>query len=70
MADLPGAAGKRLIQQHGGGLRISGSAMGLAVQAAEEYIGRLAREAGAVAERERRKTIMDADIQRARESVG
>ena len=70
MADLPGAAVKRLIQQHGGGLRISGSAMSRAVRAAEEYIGRLAREAGAAAEKERRKTIMDSAIQRARESVG
>ena len=44
--------------------------MQLAVAAAESYLGRLAREAGANATREKRKTIMDADIQRAREIVG
>jgi histone H3/H4 len=70
MAELPGAAVKRLITKNGGGLRISASAMQLAVQAAEDYIAKLAREAGASAEKDRRKTIMDADIQRARETVG
>ncbi len=70
MAELPGAAVKRVISQSGGELRISGSAVQLAVAAAESYLGRLAREAGANATREKRKTIMDADIQRAREIVG
>ena len=40
-----------------------------AVAAAEEYIGRLAREAHASAIADKRKTIMDADIQQAREKL-
>jgi histone H3/H4 len=42
----------------------------LAVAAAESYLARLAREASANALREKRKTIMDNDIQKAREIVG
>jgi histone H3/H4 len=67
MADLPGAAVKRLLTKHGGDLRTSASAIQLAVTAAEDYIARLGQEAGALAQKERRKTIMDADIQRAKE---
>ncbi len=67
MADLPGAAVKRLLTKHGGDLRTSASAIQLAVAAAEDYIARLGQEAGALAQKGRRKTIMDADIQRAKE---
>jgi histone H3/H4 len=70
MADLPGAAVKRLLTKHGDGLRTSGSAVELAVAAAEDYVGRLAQEASASAQRDKRKTIMDSDIQRARETLG
>ncbi len=70
MAELPGAAVKRVISKGSGDLRISGSATQMAVVAAEGYLDRLGREAGANAVRERRKTIMDADIQKAREVVG
>jgi histone H3/H4 len=70
MAELPGAAVKRLVTKHGGDLRISASAVQLAVQAAEEYIARLAREASSAAGADRRKTIMDQDIRRARERTG
>ena len=70
MAELPGAAVKRLLSKHGGDLRTSSSAVQLAVAAAEDYIGRLALEAGRLAQKERRKTIMDADIQRAKEQLG
>jgi histone H3/H4 len=70
MAELPGAAVKRLITKNGGELRTSASAVQLAVDAAEDYIRRLAQEASASAQRERRKTIMDSDIQRAREVLG
>jgi histone H3/H4 len=66
MADLPNAVVKRLLTKHGGGLRVSGSALTLAVAAAEDYIGRLAREAQASAEANRRKTVMDSDIETAR----
>ncbi|MBW2414689.1 MAG: alpha/beta fold hydrolase [Deltaproteobacteria bacterium] len=70
MAELPGAAVKRLLTSHGGGLRSSGSAVELAVAAAEGYIARLAQEASASAQRDKRKTIMDTDIQRAKEALG
>ncbi len=70
MADLPAAGVKRLLAKHGGDLRSSTSAVNMAVAAAEEYIARLAQEAGALAEKERRKTIMDADIQKAKEMFG
>ena len=40
MADLPNAVVKRLLTKHGGGLRVSGSAVDKAVQAAEDYIAR------------------------------
>jgi histone H3/H4 len=70
MAEIPAAAVKRLVNKHGNGLRTSSSAIALAVEAAEGYVARLAQEAGASAEREKRKTIMDADIQKAKESLG
>jgi histone H3/H4 len=70
MAELPAAAVKRVLTKHGGELRTSGSAVELAVQAAEDYIARLAQEASAVAQKDRRKTIMDGDIKKAREVVG
>jgi histone H3/H4 len=70
MSELPAAGVKRLLTKHGGDLRTSGSAVDLAVQAAEEYIARLAQEASASAQKEKRKTIMDADIKKAREVIG
>jgi histone H3/H4 len=70
MAELPGAAVKRLISKHGGDLRISASAVALAVAAAEDYLARLAREASGAANSDRRKTIMDGDIQKAKEALG
>lgn len=70
MAELPGAAVKRLLTKHGGEMRTSASAVQLAAAAAEDYLARLAQEAGANAHRERRKTIMDADIAKAREILG
>jgi histone H3/H4 len=70
MAELPAAAVKRLLVKHGGGLRTSGPAVELAVAAAEEYIAGLAQESGNSASREKRKTIMDDDIKKARQVVG
>ena len=70
MAELPAAGVKRLLAKHGGELRSSTSAVNLAGAAAEEYIARLAQEAGALAEKDRRKTIMDGDIQKAKELLG
>jgi histone H3/H4 len=66
MGDLPNAVVKRLLAKHGGGLRVSGSALERAVAAAEDYIGRLASEAAASAESAKRKTLMDSDIDAAR----
>jgi histone H3/H4 len=69
MGDLPNAVIKRLISKHGEGLRVSGSAIERAVAAAEDYLGRLAREAHASAVADKRKTIMDSDIDKAREKI-
>jgi histone H3/H4 len=69
MADLPNAVVKRLIAKHGEGMRVSGSALERAVAAAEDYIARLAREAHASAVADKRKTIMDSDIDKAREKI-
>jgi histone H3/H4 len=57
---------KRLLTKHGGELRVSGSAIDKAVEAAEDYLARLAREAQAAAVADKRKTIMDHDISKAR----
>jgi histone H3/H4 len=70
MGDLPNAVVKRLVTRHGGGLRVSGSAIEKAVAATEDYLGRLSREAHASAAADKRKTIMDTDIDRAREKLG
>ena len=70
MADIPNAVVKRLLAKHGDGLRVSGSALDKAVAAAEDYLGRLAREAHASAVADKRKTIMDADIDSARAKLG
>ena len=66
MGELPNAVVKRLLSKHGGGLRVSGAAIDRAVDAAEEYIARLAKEAEALALADKRKTVMDNDIEKAR----
>lgn len=70
MADLPNAVVKRLLAKHGEGLRVSASALDRAVAAAEDYVARLAREAHASATADKRKTIMDGDIDKARAKLG
>ena len=70
MADLPNAVVKRLLTKHGGGLRVSGSALTMAVEATEAYVARLALEAQASAEANKRKTVMDTDIEAARAKLG
>ena len=70
MAELPNAVIKRLITKHGDGMRVSGTAIEKAVAATEDYIGRLAREANASAVADKRKTIMDSDIDKARAKLG
>ena len=66
MGELPNAVVKRLLSKHGGGLRVSGAAIERAVDAAEDYIARLAKEAEASAVADKRKTVMDNDIEMAR----
>ncbi len=66
MGALPNAVVKRLLTQHGGGLRVSGTALDRAVAAAEDYISRLAAEASSSATAAKRKTVMDSDIDSAR----
>ncbi len=70
MGDLPNAVVNRLLTKHGGGLRVSGSALTLAVDAAEGYIKRLAEAAEASAAEGKRKTVMDSDIEAARAKIG
>ncbi len=70
MADLPNAVVKRLITKHGEGLRVSGTAIDRAVEATEDFLARLAREAHASAIADKRKTIMDSDIDKARAKLG
>ena len=70
MAELPNAVVKRLLSKHGGGLRVSGSALTLVVEAAEGYIARLAQEAQASAEANKRKTVLDSDVEEARARIG
>ena len=70
MADLPNAVIKRLLTKHGGGMRVSGSALGIEVAAVEGYVARLAQEAAASAEQNKRKTMMDGDIEAARTRLG
>jgi histone H3/H4 len=70
MGELPNAVVKRLLGKHSDGLRVSGTALDKAVAATEAYIARLAREAQASAEAEKRKTIMDGDIDKARAKLG
>jgi len=70
MGELPNAVVKRILTKHGGGLRVSGSALEQAVAAAEAYIARLAQEAQASAEANKRKTVMDGDIEAARAKIG
>jgi histone H3/H4 len=70
MSALPKAVVKRVLSEHAGGMRVSGPALEKAVQAAEEYLARLARAANQSAEDNKRKTLMDADIASARSQVG
>lgn len=70
MGDLPNAVVKRILSKHAGGLRVSGAALDQAVAAAENYLSRLAQEAQASAADNKRKTLMDADIESARAKIG
>lgn len=69
MSDIPNAVVKRLIAKHSEGLRVSGSALDKAVAATEDFVARLAREAHASAVADKRKTIMDGDIDSAKSKL-
>jgi histone H3/H4 len=66
MAEISSAPVKRLMVEASGGMRIGASALNLAVEATEAYVRRLAESATEHAKADRRKTIQDADIARAR----
>ena len=66
MGALPSAVVRRILTEHGGGLRVAGAAIAKAAEAAEEFLASLAREAQASAVADKRKTVMDYDIERAR----
>ncbi len=70
MGELPNAVVKRLLSRHGEGLRVSGGALDRAVEAAEAYLGALARLAAESARNDKRKTIMETDIDKARARLG
>ncbi len=70
MAELPAAAVKRLLVKHGNDLRTSGSAVEAAVAATEAFVARMAQIAASSASDDKRKTIMDGDISRARQQLG
>jgi histone H3/H4 len=70
MGKLPNAVVKRILTEKAGGLRVSGPALAQAVAATEGYLARLAQEAERSATENRRKTLMDADIESARAKIG
>lgn len=65
MADISSAPVKRLLVESSGGMRVGGSAVDLAVAAAEKLLRQLGRDAGSCAAADRRKTIQDSDISKA-----
>jgi histone H3/H4 len=68
MSELPNAAVKRILVKGGAG-RISASALGMASVAAEDYLARLAKKAAEHAVEAKRKTVMEEDIQAARNAL-
>jgi histone H3/H4 len=70
MGDIPNAVVKRLLSKHGEDMRVSGGAIDRAVAAAEGYLARLAKEAHACAVADKRKTIMDGDVEKAVQRIG
>lgn len=70
MAEISSAPVKRLMVEASDGMRIGASALTLAVDTTEDFVRRLAVAAGASAHGDRRKTIQDVDIARARAQLG
>ena len=69
MADLPQAAVKRIMMKRGL-QRISPGAVAIAANAAEDLLAFLADKALHSANADKRKTVMEADVDRARRSLG
>lgn len=70
MGALPKAVVKRILSEHAAGMRVSGTGLDAAVAAAEGYLERLAKAAQESAEENKRKTLMDADINSAKARLG
>lgn len=70
MAELSSAPVKRLLVEASGGMRVGGTALDHAVAATEDYIRRLALKACEHAKQDKRKTIQESDIDRARMELG
>ena len=66
MSELSSAPVKRLLVEGAGGMRVSAPALEQAVMASEEYVRRLGAAAAEHAGRDRRKTLKDSDIVKAR----
>ena len=69
MADLPSAAVKRILMKVGI-QRISPGAVGIATNAAEDILTALAEKALRSANADKRKTVMEADMDSARRAMG
>lgn len=65
MSELSTAPVRRLLVEASGGMRVGGSAVDLALAAAEKYLRQLGFAARQCASADRRKTIQDSDIARA-----
>lgn len=70
MGALPKAVVKRILTEHADGMRVSGTGLEAAVAACESYLERLAKAAQESAEENKRKTLMDADINNAKSRLG
>jgi len=69
MSLLPQSNTRKLVMEKTGELRISASAVSCATEAAADYLRRLGERAAGVARSYGRKTIMDEDIELARQQM-
>lgn len=70
MAELAASHVKKLILEGAGDMRVAGAAVPLATTAAATYLKKLGERAAAIARAERRQTIMDRDIESAKQQLG
>ncbi len=69
MASLPISNVKRLLGQGAKEMRISAESVTVAIEATEEYLGKLGERAASVARSYGRKTIMPEDLAQARKLI-